>query len=140
MSKLSSVSEREYQTLPPSDYGVPFNEAELVEMARMHRAMEARIRQKGSGAASAALEALTADMFACIARGKNVEAVVELCRQKWLRHCESNNLRVRQHKLGKGTGEDQWCSPVAFASRAQFVLAMVPDEEPTVKTWCYRGQ
>ena len=135
MSELTSLSKQEYETLPPSDYGVPFNDAELVEMARAHRALEDRMTRSNSGAGSAALEALTADMFSCIARGKDAEAVVELCRKKWLEHCETNNRKMRKESPAQSVLQDQWCSPVAFASRAQFVLAMVPDEEPTVKVF-----
>jgi hypothetical protein len=135
MKELTSLSEHEYETLPPSDYGVPFNGSELVEMARVHRVLQDRITQSSSGAPSAALEALTADMFSCIARGKDADAVVDLCRRKWLEHCESNNRRIRAASLAQSLPQDQWCSPVAFASRAQFVLSMVPDEEPTVKVF-----
>jgi hypothetical protein len=134
MQKLSSMSEQEYDTLPPSAYGVPFNDGDLVELAKMHRALGARIGERGSGAA--ALETLTADMFACIAEGKDADAVVELCRQKWLLHCEANNRRIRE-TLPPEIAGDEWCSPVAFASRAQFVLSMVPDEEPTVKVMVF---
>ena len=134
MSELTSVSEHEYETLPPSDYGVPFNETELSEMARVHRALNARIGQRAAQG-SAALEALTADMFACIALGKDADAVVELCRKKWLEHCETNNRRIKKATMAESVLQSEWCSPVAFASRAQFVLSMVPDEEPTVKVW-----
>jgi hypothetical protein len=142
MTTLAAISEDEYKTLPPSAYGTPYNSDDLFSLAKTYTQLAVSDSEPNSSTGTAILERLTADMLACVAQGKDPSAVVDLCRDKWLAFCERNNKRVRESpkiatgpSKGKSILEHEWCSPAAFASRALFVLAMVPDEEVTVKVF-----
>jgi hypothetical protein len=138
---LRVLSEREYVALPRSEFGAPFNRQDLVSLSDTYGelALSASHSASATDQAAVALEALTADMLACVANGKDANAVVELCRDKWLDHCKRLGHQLRNGAVEPGDAlvDGAWLSPATFASRALFVLAMVPDEESTVKV--HRG-
>ena len=145
MTTLATITEDEYNTLPPSEQGTPFNSGDLFSLAKTYAQLATSEGDPSSGAGVAVLEGLTADMLTCVAQGKDPSAVADLCRDKWLEFCEQNNKRVREApKVASGPSkgnsvlEHEWCSPATFASRALFVLAMVPDEEVTAKVFVGR--
>jgi len=106
--------------------------------------MEERAYKSLSGAdvAQAPLFGYTADMLACIARGKAVKATVELFRKKWEAYCVLNNAKVEEAPkiefgpmAGQSTIHYRWVSPESFRGHESLVKKILTgfDRPPKVK-------
>lgn len=112
----------------------PSNAPKLMEAARLYRGIEQRAYNSFSGAdrADAPKHGLTADALACIALGKDVDAVLALCQTKWAAYCAENNAKVaaaskikRGPMAGHSSIHYRHVSVESWDSVARFVRQMV---------------
>ena len=90
------MTKAEYDALPSGP--VPSNAERLLQAARDARDQAQRFYSpqcmSGADTADAPRYDLQADAFGCIASGKDVVAVLALCRAKWTAYCTENNAKV----------------------------------------------
>lgn len=124
----------EFDALPQGK--VPVNAGRLLESARYARDQASRFYSpqclSGADTADAPRYDLQADAFGCIASGKDVDAVLALCRAKWIAYCEANNAKVENAprvKRGPYEGTSvihyRYTSPSAWDAVEVFVRNML---------------
>jgi hypothetical protein len=130
--KESVMNKAEYEALP--DVTPPANADCLLRAARFERDRETASYKSWSGTdvAEAPLHGMLADTYACIARGKDIEATLTFFGAKWRTYAREQQGRVSaaaKLKHGPSSGASvihyKWVSEEAWETHARHVRALL---------------
>jgi hypothetical protein len=126
------MNQAEYDSLP--DATPPENADWLLRTARFERDREMASYKSWSGTdvAEAPLHGMLADTYACIARGKDVEATMAFFKAKWRAYAKEQQARVEaapKLKHGPSSGASvthhKWVSEELWETHAIHVRTMI---------------